>query len=236
MTLLEELRQTGEWQDVLSPFLTELEHLSSVLERERSEGKVIYPEQGKLLNALIHTQPGSLSAVITGQDPYHGMKKGHAQAMGLAFSVPPEVPTPPSLKNIQKELSNSLRIMPSGRGDLSRWACEENVLLINASLSVIEGLPGSHAKIGWDIIVKAVIDAVNQQREPLVFLAWGKHSHKLSEHLTSDRHLIIKTSHPSPLGATKNGSDFTAFLGSNCFKKANQFLERNNRNPINWNN
>lgn len=236
MTLLEELETIGEWYDVLAPLKDELSEISIQLEREESEGRVIYPVSGNRLNALRHTQPGAISAVITGQDPYHGMKNGVPQAMGLSFSVPETVPAPPSLKNIQKELHSSLGVKPSNRGDLSRWAKEEGILLLNASLSVRESEPGSHAKIGWHKITQAILHAIDQQSAPVAFLAWGKHSHKLSEQLKNDRHCIIKTSHPSPLGARKSGNDFTAFLGSGCFAEANQFLAAQGRPEILWDN
>lgn len=236
MTILSELESIGEWKDVLSHLKDELSEISEYVERERAEGRVVYPEPGKVLTALRYSQPGRLSAVITGQDPYHGMKGGIPQAMGLAFSVPSDVRPPPSLKNIHKEIFNSVGIKPSGRGDLTRWAKDEGVLLLNTSLSVVEGLPGSHAKIGWSKITKAILDAANEQQQALAFLAWGKHSHKLSEHLSNSHHKVIKTSHPSPLGATKSGSDFVAFLGSNCFKEANDFLNKSARKVINWSN
>lgn len=236
MTLIDEFKTIGEWQDILSPVKDHIEELSERLEKERLEGHTIYPAQGDVFTALRLTQPRSISAVITGQDPYHGRKNGIPQAMGLAFSVPKNVPTPPSLKNIQKELHASLGIASSDHGDLSRWALEEGVLLINASLSVQEGIPASHSKFGWDKVTRRVLDFVNQQDRAVAFLAWGKHSHKLSDHITSTKHTVIKTSHPSPLGARKSGSDFVAFMGSGCFKKANEFLSENGSSPIDWKN
>lgn len=201
--------------------------LRAFLKQEKAQGKVIYPPASQWFNAFVHTPLDSVKVVIVGQDPYHGPGQAH----GLSFSVPDGVPLPPSLKNIYKELFGA-----AGRpcsGDLTAWA-KQGVLLLNASLTVEQGLAGSHAKRGWLTFTERCLQAVNSQCDHVVFLAWGRFAHGVCESVDRSKHRVIKTSHPSPLGATKEGTDFTAFIGSNCFELANQALASWGKEPVNW--
>lgn len=207
-----------------SPYMASL---SDFLEHQLDAGKTIYPAKKDWFKAFELTPLSSVRVVIIGQDPYHG----EGQAQGLSFSVPSNFPLPPSLKNIYKELYQNTYAPSSG--DLTRWA-EQGVLMLNAALTVEQGLAGSHAKKGWLEFTRDCLSAVNNQPSPVVFLAWGKFAHGLCNFVDQSKHCVIKTSHPSPLGATKSGSDFCAFLGSGCFAKVNLQLERWGKKPIDW--
>ena len=232
ISLLEELDDCEGWREALAderPRLRELEHW---LEREERSYQIL-PERGKRLNALNRTPFDKVKVVITGQDPYPGLEGTVPHAMGLSFSVPCGVKPPRSLNNIYKELAEDYGLVPPAHGDLSAWA-DQGVLMLNSTLTLRQGEPTSHAKRGWESFTAAVIDRVNRMSQPVVFLAWGKHSHKLAAGVDESRHCVIRTSHPSPLGARKAGVDFDAFLGSHCFSRANEFLSRNGTEPIDW--
>jgi uracil-DNA glycosylase len=161
--------------------------------------------------------------VILGQDPYHG----EGQAHGLCFSVQPGVRTPPSLVNIYKEMQEDLGIPPARHGFLEHWA-KQGVLLLNSVLTVEMGRAASHQGRGWERFTDAVIRAVNEQEKPVVFILWGSYAQKKAAFVDRDRHLVLRSAHPSPLSA-HNG-----FLGSRPFSKANAFLEQHGRQPIDW--
>lgn len=193
------------------------------LNEERASGKVIYPPQHLLFNALTLTPFSSVKVVILGQDPYHD----EGQAHGLAFSVPKGVKCPPSLHNIFKELAQDLSVLNSS-GDLSNWA-QQGVLLLNTSLSVEAHQPLSHAHYGWQDITDAIIQTLASQRSHLVFMLWGKYAQAKTKLINPDnKHLILKAPHPSPLSAHRG------FLGCKHFSQANQFLESKGQTPINW--
>lgn len=232
MTLLEELQGCGDWFDILADQHERLGMLENWLQQEEQEAQVL-PTRGQRLNALRQTALGDVKVVITGQDPYPGLEGNMPHAMGLSFSVPQGVKPPRSLNNIYKELKEDCDLVHPGHGDLTVWA-ERGVLLLNSVLTLRQGEANSHAKKGWEAFTKAVLAAVNEQANTVVFLAWGKPSHKLSEGIDQSRHLVIRTSHPSPLGARRSGVDFDAFLGSRCFSRANAFLQENGRLPVNW--
>ncbi|HCG1471095.1 TPA: uracil-DNA glycosylase, partial [Pseudomonas aeruginosa] len=161
--------------------------------------------------------------VIIGQDPYHGPGQAH----GLCFSVQPGVPTPPSLQNIYKELNRDLNIPIPNNGYLQRWA-EQGVLLLNTSLTVEQAKAGSHANAGWQPFTDRVIEVVNERCERLVFLLWGSHAQSKQKLIDPQRHLILKSAHPSPLSA------YRGFLGNGHFSRTNKFLEQNGKTPIDW--
>ena len=161
--------------------------------------------------------------VIIGQDPYHGP----GQAQGLSFSVPPNFPLPPSLRNIYKELYNDLKVIRMN-GDLSPWA-NQGVLLLNAVLTVRSGEPGSHAKRGWEKFTEEVISQLSQEKESVVFVLWGAYAQKLAKHIDSQKHLIIQAVHPSPLSANRGG-----FFGTKPFSKINQYLVETGHEAIDW--
>ncbi len=217
------------WQAALASVMASPQSaaLAAFLRSEEAAGKEIYPPQPLRFHALAATPLPQVKAVILGQDPY--LKPGEAQ--GLSFSVPRQVRIPPSLKNIQKELQDDLDIEPAGHGNLESWTAQ-GILLLNDLLTVERGKPLSHKKQGWEQITDAIIAAVAARTEPCVFLLWGnKAQNKVARvpGLSEDgRHLLLKTSHPSNLGARKG------FFGCRHFSKANAFLQANGRAPIDW--
>ncbi|MCB1570507.1 MAG: uracil-DNA glycosylase, partial [Xanthomonadales bacterium] len=158
-----------------------------------------------------------------GQDPYHGPGQAH----GLCFSVSPGVAVPPSLQNIFKEISRDLDLPRPRHGDLSAWA-RQGVLLLNAVLTVERGQPGSHQGLGWEGFTDACIEALNREREGLVFLLWGSHAQAKGRLIDGRRHLVLKAPHPSPLSAHRG------FLGCGHFSRANRYLEQNGQVSIDW--
>ncbi|MDA7787682.1 uracil-DNA glycosylase [Sphingomonadaceae bacterium] len=217
------------WRSALEPVLNtpEARRLGAWLRAEEDAGKVIYPPRGTRLRALELTPLYDVKAVILGQDPYHGPGQAH----GLSFSVPGGVKLPPSLRNIYKELASDLGITPPAGGDLTNWA-KQGVLLLNNSLTVEAGQAGSHAKRGWDAITDAAVAAAAAQQQPAVFILWGSHAQgkaaRIPELGHPDRHLVLKSVHPSPL------SSHRGFFGSRPFSQANAFLEANGRGAIDW--
>ncbi|MDN3639789.1 uracil-DNA glycosylase [Simiduia curdlanivorans] len=222
-------RIDASWRRIMEPALATpaMVKLDQFLQVELSQGKVIYPAQVHWFKAFEMTPLATIKVVIVGQDPYHGAGQAH----GLSFSVPESLALPPSLKNIFKEISGASA--HSANGDLSAWA-EQGVFLLNAALTVEEGKAGSHAKKGWLEFTESCLRAVNEQCSKVVFLAWGRFAHKLCAGVDQAKHVVIKTSHPSPLGAYKSGADFSAFLGSGCFEQANKQLSAWSKTPIRW--
>ena len=190
---------------------------------EREQGITIYPQNSEIFNALKSTEFEDVKVVIIGQDPYHGPGQAH----GLCFSVQKGVRTPPSLKNIFKELHRDLGIDIPDHGNLQPWT-EQGVLLLNAVLTVQHKQAGSHAKIGWEQFTDKIISVLNQQREKIVFLLWGSYAQKKGAIIDRDKHLVLSTTHPSPFSAHRG------FLGSSHFSTCNQYLEENGREEINW--
>ncbi|SOE17404.1 uracil-DNA glycosylase [Hoeflea halophila] len=206
--------------ELQSPYMGELR---SFLKTELAEGKVIFPKPSEYFAALDLTPLDEVKVVILGQDPYHG----DGQAHGLCFSVRPDVRTPPSLKNIYKELEADLDVPRAPHGHLVSWA-RQGVLLLNSVLTVERGLAASHRGRGWEKFTDAVIARVNQLEHPVVFLLWGAYAQKKAQFVDSSRHLVLKAAHPSPLSA-HNG-----FLGCRHFSQANEFLEKNGLEPVDW--
>lgn len=231
-TLLDELRACGDWYEALRDQHGRLEALEDWLCEEERRYQIL-PQRGVRLNALKQTPLASVRVVITGQDPYPGLEGGVPHAMGLSFSVSPGIKPPRSLNNIYKELSQDCGLDVPLHGDLRGWAAQ-GVLMLNSCLTLRQGEAASHAKKGWEDFTAAVLDVVNEKADPVVFLAWGKHSHKLAAAIDENRHCVVRTSHPSPLGARKAGLDFEAFLGSRCFSRANGFLSDHGRSEIDW--
>nr|WP_320141377.1 uracil-DNA glycosylase [uncultured Cohaesibacter sp.] len=231
-SLLDELAACEGWCEALAGEQARLAALEGWLEEEEKLYQIL-PERGLRLNALRKTPLDRVKVVITGQDPYPGLDGPVPHAMGLSFSVPRGVKPPRSLNNIYKELAEEYGLVPPCHGDLSAWA-EQGVLMLNSTMTLRQGASASHAKKGWEAFTACVLSCVNRAADPAVFLAWGKHSHKLVAGIDESRHRVIRTSHPSPLGARKAGGDFEAFLGSRCFSRANRFLEENGREAIDW--
>jgi uracil-DNA glycosylase len=203
--------------------------LREFLNHELSGGQVVYPPKEQWFNAFTFTPLKKIKVVIVGQDPYHG----EGQAHGLSFSVPQGIKIPPSLRNIYKELNRDLAMDIPTSGNLESWA-KQGVLLLNASLTVRAGEANSHSKQGWLNFTNSCIEYINQECEGVVFLAWGRFAHNVCAQIDTQKHCVIKTSHPSPLGASKTGKDFTAFIGSGCFTLANEYLTEHNQTAIDW--
>ena len=189
---------------------------------ERARGRIVYPEEGALFRALELTPPGAVKAVILGQDPYHGPGQAH----GLAFSVRPGTPPPPSLRNIFKEIEADLGIAPPPHGNLEAWA-RRGVLLLNTVMSVEQGKAGAHRGRGWEGFTDAVIRAANDG-PPTAFLLWGAPAAAKAALVDPDRHLVLTAPHPSPLSA------YRGFLGCRHFSRANAWLEARGRGAIDW--
>jgi uracil-DNA glycosylase len=214
----------NDWDDILkeewkSPYYL---YLRSVLKEEYST-KTIYPDKYDIFNALKFTPFEKVKAVIIGQDPYHG----EGQAHGLCFSVKKGVVPPPSLKNIFKELASDIGKEIPSHGELTDWA-KEGVLLLNAVLTVREGQPTSHAKMGWETFTDRVISELNKKETPVVFLLWGAYAQKKAEIITNPIHKKLISVHPSPLSASRG------FFGCKHFSKTNQLLKSAGLEEINW--
>jgi uracil-DNA glycosylase len=214
-----------EWRDVLAgereqPYF---DQLLEFVEGERLAGKRIYPPNGDVFHALSVTPFADVKVVVLGQDPYHGPGQAH----GLAFSVKPPVPPPPSLVNIFKEIQNDLGIAPPNHGYLESWA-KQGVLLLNAVLTVEEGKPASHAGKGWERFTDRVIRELDSRKEHLVFLLWGSYAQKKGAFLDRSKHLVLEAVHPSPLSAHRG------FLGCKHFSKTNTYLKMHGIAPIDW--
>lgn len=214
------------WKAVLNDEFKKLyfQQIITFLKSEKASGKIIYPPGNLIFNAFEKTPFNKVKVVILGQDPYHG--KG--QAHGLSFSVPNGIKAPPSLQNIFKELKSDLGIeIPPNFTDLTKWA-EQGVLLLNASLTVREGLPFSHATFGWANFTDEVISKISEKKENIVFLLWGKFAQQKQDLIDEGKHLVLKAAHPSPFSADKG------FFGCKHFSKTNEFLMKNGELPIDW--
>ncbi len=214
----------ASWKAALSDelFMQYFHNLTEFVEKECQEG-VIYPAPENIFAAFAACPFESVKVVIIGQDPYHG--KG--QANGLCFAVPEGVTIPPSLRNIFKEIESDLGINPVQNGDLTRWA-KQGVLLLNATLTVRANAAGSHQKKGWEEFTDAVIKALSEKREGLVFLLWGNYARKKGTHIDRNKHVVLESAHPSPLSA------HAGFFGNKHFSKANEYLKKQNKPEINW--
>ena len=212
------------WGDILKPE-TEKKYfrdLTDFLEQEYEE-TTVFPERENVFRAFHLTPYENVKVVILGQDPYHDFN----QAQGLAFSVPDGLKFPPSLRNIFKELESDLGISAPSSGSLTHWA-ENGVLLLNTVLTVRAHQANSHAGKGWEIFTDFVLEILNKKENPAVFILWGGNAAKKENIITDNKHLILKSAHPSPLSA------YRGFFGSKPFSKANAFLTENNISPIDW--
>ena len=181
-----------------------------------------HPDAGRIFAAFDASPFDKTRVVILGQDPYHGPN----QANGLAFSVNPGIPLPPSLKNIYTEIENEFGAAPTD-GDLSGWA-RQGVLLLNATLTVGQGMPKSHAGIGWEQFTDAAVAALASRREGIVYMLWGSDAARKGALIPRDRNLVLTAPHPSPLSA------YRGFFGCGHFKAANRYLEQQGLPPIDW--
>ncbi len=213
------------WKKVLAdefekPYFTEL----SAFIRSEYTSATIYPPPKFIFRAFELCPFDKVKVVILGQDPYHGPK----QANGLSFAVSEGMTLPPSLRNIFQEIESDLgKPLTHKSGDLSRWA-EQGVLLLNATLTVRARQAGSHQNKGWEQFTDAVIQALSDKREHLVFILWGNYARQKGAHIDRSKHLVIESAHPSPFSAS-NG-----FFGSKPFSKTNEYLETHGEKPIDW--
>lgn len=182
-----------------------------------------FPPAKQIFNAFEFCKFDDLKVVILGQDPYHGPNQAH----GLCFSVNDDVAFPPSLINIFKEIETDLGISPPISGNLERWA-KQGVLLLNATLTVRANLAGSHQNRGWEIFTDAVIKQISDQKENVVFILWGSYAQKKGNVIDTNKHLILKSVHPSPL------SVYRGFYGCKHFSKTNEYLKSVGKKEINW--
>jgi uracil-DNA glycosylase len=182
----------------------------------------IYPPPKNIFRAFDLCPFDKVKVVIVGQDPYHGKN----QANGLCFAVNENVPLPPSLKNIFKEIHDDLGITPFPSGDLSRWA-RQGVFMLNSVLTVAAGMPASHSKIGWEIFTDAVIKTLNEKKKHLVYLLWGKYAQNKGAVIDKKNNLVLTSGHPSPYSAH-------LFHGHHHFSLTNKYLEEHGLSPIDW--
>lgn len=215
----------GSWRAILSeefykPYMAELKEF---LVAEKKSGKTIYPKGEEYFAALDRTPFDQVKVVIIGQDPYHGPGQAH----GLCFSVKPGVAVPPSLVNIFKELKTDLGVNPPGHGYLLDWT-KQGVLLLNAVLTVQAGMAASHQGRGWEQFTDAIVHALNEKRDGLVFVLWGAYAQKKGAFINRQKHFVIEGPHPSPLSAHRG------FFGSKPFSKINSFLQSKGKAPIDW--
>lgn len=192
--------------------------------KEEYSTRVIYPPADDIFNALHLTPLKEVKVVILGQDPYHNEHQAH----GLSFSVlPDQREIPPSLQNIYKELHDDLGCYIPDNGYLEKWA-RQGVLMLNTVLTVRAHQANSHQGHGWEQFTDAILEAVNQEDRPIVYLLWGRPAQSKIPMLTNPKHLILKAPHPSPLSA------YRGFFGCRHFSQTNAFLESHGAAPIDW--
>ncbi len=215
---------SGAWEKALSEEFKKpyYRQLYETVKKEYKEHKV-FPPSSELYRAMELTPLDKVKVVILGQDPYHN----DGQAHGLCFSVRKGVDIPPSLVNIYKELHDDLGCTIPSHGDLSKWA-SQGVLLLNTVLTVRAHQAFSHKDIGWQQFTDAVIEKVEEQDRPIVFLLWGSPAQRKAEMVCNPKHLVLKAPHPSPLSA------YRGFFGCRHFSQANAFLEQNGLEAIDW--
>lgn len=213
------------WQQVLGSEFDKpyMQQLRLFLRKEKDQKKIIYPKTADVFQAFALAPISEIKVVILGQDPYHGPGQAH----GLCFSVQPGVRPPPSLVNIYKELQTDLGIPPATHGCLVDWA-KQGVLLLNSVLTVERGCPASHQGQGWEQFTDRVIEILNEKIAGIVFLLWGSYAQRKGQFIHTDKHCVLKTSHPSPFSAHQG------FLGCKHFSKTNQYLQSLQKTPIDW--
>ncbi len=215
---------TGDWLNALEGEFHK-EYYKKLFEfvKEEYSTHVVYPPSDDIFNALHLTPLSDVKVLILGQDPYHEPHQAH----GLSFSVQPGVDAPPSLVNIYKELGDDLGCYMPNNGYLKKWA-DQGVLLLNTLLTVRAHEAFSHQNHGWEQFTDAIIQAVNEQDRPIVYMLWGKPAQSKMKMLNNPKHLVLTAPHPSPLSA------YRGFFGCKHFSQANEFLVKNGIEPIDW--
>ncbi len=213
-----------EWYNVLhqeiqKKYFLKLTHFIN----KEYKNNIIYPEKQNIFNAFNLCSFKNIKVVILGQDPYHQIE----QANGLAFSVKKNIKTPPSLKNIFKELSEDIKCNTPKKGDLSNWA-KQGVLLLNSVLTVREKEAGSHKNKGWEIFTNNIISTISKEKKGIIFMLWGNYAKEKTSFIDDSKHYILTAAHPSPLSA------YNGFFGCKHFSKTNLILKQQNKKTINW--
>ena len=186
--------------------------------------KTIYPKPENVFNSLNKVKFDDVKVVIIGQDPYHGPNQAH----GLSFSVEKDINTPPSLKNIYKEIQSDLGCYIPNHGNLTKWA-NQGVLMLNAVLTVEGGKPNSHKGKGWENFTGKIIELLNKREKPVIFLLWGGNAKAIGKKITNPNHYILSCSHPSPMSANQGG-----WFGNKHFSKTNDILTKLGEKTIDW--
>lgn len=222
---MSEIRLEPSWKAHVGDWLRrdDMQALSAFLRQRKAAGARIYPPGPEIFAAFDATPFDEVKVVILGQDPYHGPGQAH----GLSFSVSPDQRVPPSLDNMYKEIERDLGLPRPDHGWLMPWA-QRGVLLLNAVLTVEEGKAGAHQGKGWEGFTDHVVDVLNREREDLVFLLWGSYAQAKGKVIDTNRHCVLRTTHPSPLSA------YRGFLGSGHFSKTNNFLRKRGIPQIDW--
>ena len=197
--------------------------LRDFLREQKLLGKTVYPSKDEIFAALNATPFDAVKIVILGQDPYHGPGQAH----GLCFSVRQNVPIPPSLRNIYKELAADINFLPPKHGCLNEWA-QQGVLLLNSVLTVEGNLAASHKDIGWEKFTDSIVSHLNDKAENIVFILWGNYAQKKGAMIDRARHLVLESPHPSPLSASRG------FYGNHHFSKSNEYLRAHDVAAIDW--
>ena len=218
------LQINSDWYSLLKEEI-QSDNFKSIWDRIQIDRTIkdVFPKNEKIFNALNYTPFDKLKVVIIGQDPYHGKD----QANGLAFSVSKGFKTPPSLRNIHKELMNDLAINNFNQTDLVSWA-KQGVLLLNSTLTVIHKKPNSHREIGWEKFTDIIIKKIVSKKKGVIFMLWGKNAQRKIKLINKRKHFILNASHPSPLSAN------ISFFGCKHFSLTNSLLIKNKQKPINW--
>lgn len=218
-----EVRIDPSWKEALAPQFEQpyWGKLASFVRNEYTT-KTVYPPAKNVFRAFDLCPFDKVKVVIVGQDPYHGMK----QANGLSFAVNDGIALPPSLKNIYQEIKNDLGITPEPSGDLSRWA-RQGVLMLNSVLTVLAGKPASHAGNGWEQFTDGVIQTLNDKREHIVYMLWGKYAQNKGAVINREKNLVLMSGHPSPYSVS-------LFYGKHHFSQANKYLEEHGMTQIDW--
>lgn len=223
----EQVKLESSWLEVLAPEFEKpyMAELRQFLVAEKQQGKVIYPQGNEYFNALNTTPFDQVRVVILGQDPYHGSGQAH----GLCFSVQQGIQLPPSLQNIFKEISDEYpeRNIKYPHGNLTGWA-EQGVLLLNAVLTVERARAASHQGRGWETFTDQIVLMLSERMESLVFMLWGSYAQKKGSVIDINKHLVLKSPHPSPLSAHRG------FFGNNHFRQCNEYLVAKGREPVDW--
>ena len=218
------VRIDESWRQVLQPeFDKPYFELLTDFVRQAYRTTQCFPPAGQIFRAFDLCPFDKVRVVIIGQDPYHDVNQAH----GLCFSVQDGVPAPPSLVNIYKELQRDLGKPIPTSGNLTHWA-EQGVLLLNATLTVEAHRAGSHQGKGWEELTDAAIQALNNQRENIVFMLWGSYAQRKGQFIDRKRHLVLTAVHPSPLSA------YRGFIGCGHFSQANTYLQQHGQSPIAW--